>query len=144
MLKTVKKTRAEWRFPSESDILDFVKTRSGHVGKGEIARAFHIRGAKRIALKRLLKSMSERGLLARRHRKLRDAPTLAPVAVLDLTGIDDHGEVFAVPSHWDSEKQGKPPPIVLEAAMGRGKNGTSRVPGVGERILARLSPVEGN
>ncbi|MEG9883263.1 MAG: ribonuclease R [Hyphomicrobiales bacterium] len=144
MLKTVKKTRAAGRFPSESDILDFVKTRSGHVGKGEIARAFHIRGSKRITLKRLLKSMSERGLLARRHRKPRDASALPPVAVLDLTGIDDHGEVFAVPSHWDSEKQGKPPPIVLEATMGRGKNGTSRVPGVGERILARLSPVEGN
>ena len=41
--------------PSKAEILAFVQEASQRVGKREIARAFHVTGADRIHLKRLLR-----------------------------------------------------------------------------------------
>ena len=61
------------RLPSKQEILDFLETASGKSGKREIARAFGVKGGDRVALKELLRDMTDDGLIAGSRRKLRQA-----------------------------------------------------------------------
>lgn len=116
--------------PSEAEVLDFIQSSPGTVGKREIARAFAIKGADKIALKQLLKRMAEEGKLARRQRKLIDTSSLPPVAVLEITGIDSDGEAYGEPTEWDERSAGKPPRVVIEGG---------EAPRKGDRILAKIT-----
>ncbi|MBI3673910.1 MAG: ribonuclease R [Rhizobiales bacterium] len=128
MAKTKKPGRG---IPTEQDILDFIQSAPGIVGKRDIARAFAVTGADKIGLKALLKRMAEAGQLARRKKKLVDATRLPPVAVLQVMGLDQDGEAYAEPIEWDEQAAGKAPKIVL----GRGEP-----PKVGDRVLAKIEP----
>src|SRR5690606_5194674 len=73
--------------PSETEILEFLQTQTGRVGKREIARAFNIKGADRIPLKQMLKEMTSRGLVRRESRTLEDTKQLPPVTVLQVIDV---------------------------------------------------------
>ncbi|HHN67132.1 MAG TPA: ribonuclease R [Thermopetrobacter sp.] len=125
------------RLPSEQDILDYLRDAGHKVGKREIARAFNIRGDDRIALKRLLNDMKNKGLLDGGRKRMTQAGALPPVTVLDVIGPDDEGELIARPSVWDEEMQGPAPCVrILERAAKPGR--PARLPGAGERVLARI------
>ena len=117
--------------PSEQQILDFIHSAPGSVGKREVARAFAVKGAHKIGLKALLKQMAEAGKLAKRQRKLADATRLPPVTVLEVIGLDKDGEAYAEPIEWDERSAGKPPRVVIEGA---------NPPRQGERVLAKIEP----
>ncbi|MGI9415448.1 MAG: ribonuclease R, partial [Hyphomicrobiales bacterium] len=125
--------------PSEAQILEFVQGQEGRVGKREIARAFKIRGADRIELKRLLRRMADEGLLEKDRKRLRESGTLPPVAVLEVSGTDKDGDLTGRPVNWDVQAHGEPPAIVILPPKQRGRSG--QAPGVGDRILARISKV---
>tara|TARA_B100001939_G_scaffold299880_1_gene275541 strand:+ start:44630 stop:46879 length:2250 start_codon:yes stop_codon:yes gene_type:complete len=119
-------------FPTKDDILDFLKQSPGKVSKREIAKAFHIRGDDRIRLKKLLKEMTEEGLLDRGHKKqVHVGGELPPITVIEVTGVDRMGDLVARPTNWD--ESGPPPPITLFA---HDKKATL---GIGDRALVRLS-----
>ncbi len=126
--------------PSEEQILEFVRNSPGTPGTREIARAFNIRGPERVALKKLLKAMTDKGLLGRRGRRLRAPGTLPPVAVLVVTGRDEDGELTARPEQWDEEAEGAVPAIVVQAPKAAGRRSDLQPPTDGDRILARLNP----
>ncbi len=128
--------------PSEEQILEFIRTFDGKAGKREIARAFSIRGNDRIALKRILKDMADKGLIERRARRITPAGELPPVAVLDVIGPDDEGDLIARPSVWDEEEQGPAPRILIVERKGRGGR-AGPPPGAGDRVLARISRSKG-
>lgn len=133
------KARAEAaaELPSPEDILDFIAAAGVPVGKREIARAFKVKGALRSALKDLLRRMEEEGLLERgEKRSLRRTGDLPPVAVIDITGRDPDGELIARPASWRGDTE--PPSIVIAPA---GHKDTA-IFGVGDRVLARLTPAE--
>ncbi len=62
--------------PSRTDLLAFIARErealggkaQGKIGKREIARAFNIKGAARIALKRMLKDLETEGAIERRQQ----------------------------------------------------------------------------
>ncbi|HBC55094.1 MAG TPA: hypothetical protein DIT40_01770, partial [Alphaproteobacteria bacterium] len=54
------------KLPSKADIRKFVEESPTRVGRREIARAFNITGADRVALKKLLVDMREAGELGPR------------------------------------------------------------------------------
>ena len=118
--------------PSEAEILEFIQTAPGTVGKREIARAFAVKGADKIGLKALLKQMAEDGKLAKRQKKLVDTSRLPPVAVLEVTGIDKDGEAYGEPIEWDEQAGGKPPRVVIAGG---------EPPRKGDRVLAKIEPV---
>jgi hypothetical protein len=120
--------------PSEVEILEFVRESKVSVGKREIARAFGIKGADKIELKKLLRAMSEEGKLNRRGRRLRGGGALPDVTVIQVTSIDRDGELIAVPVEWDELSLGKPPRILVRAT----KPGPQA--GRGDRILAKIRP----
>ena len=122
------------KLPSRQEILDFLATASKEAGKREIARAFGIKGGDRIALKDMLRAMTDDGLIAGSRRKLTRPGVLPPVTVIEITGRDADGEFIARPAVWD-EEHGPAPRIV----MAESKREAGPVVGIGDRVLARIT-----
>jgi ribonuclease R len=124
------------KLPSKQDIIDFLATATGESGKREIARAFGVKGGDRIALKQLLREMADSGLIAGSRRKLSRPGVLPPVTVLEITSRDADGEFIAKPAVWDEEHG--PAPRIL---MAESKRDAGPVAGIGDRVLARITPL---
>lgn len=133
-------SKISFSLPTKDEILDFIQSAPGTVGKREIARAFNIKGAQRIDLKRLLKEMSDSGLIAGSRKKLRQPGVLPSVTVIELTEQDEHGELIGRPVRWEGEEDDQPPRVLLVPRTGRRAIGPT--PGLGDRALVRVSPVE--
>ncbi|MGZ8415408.1 MAG: ribonuclease R [Methyloceanibacter sp.] len=129
-----KRSKAAGKLPSKQEILDFLATATGEAGKREIARAFGVKGGDRIALKALLRDMTEDGLIAGSRRKLMRPGTLPPVTVLEIVSRDADGEFVAKPATWDAEHG--PAPRIL---MAESKREEGPVAGIGDRVLARIT-----
>ena len=116
--------------PSSQQILDFIAASDQPAGKREIARAFGLHGADKIALKALLKDMADEGLIdsapGRAFHKMGGVPKVTVLRIVDVEG----DSVYAVPENWSAD--GPPPRLrVVE----RGKRQAALGPG--DRILAR-------
>ncbi len=116
--------------PSRDDILSFIEKSRDPAGKREIAKAFGLRGADKIALKALLKEMADEGLIdtapGRSFHKMGSLPKVTVLRVADADG----DAVFAVPERWDGDG---PPPRVRVIERGR-----RSALGIGDRLLARI------
>jgi ribonuclease R len=131
----MKKQTKKVPLPTKQQILEFVRESPTPVGKREIARAFHIRGDDRVALKALLKELASEGELERaRGRKVNSPSALPDVAVVHITETDPDGEIIARPAQWHGEE---PPPKVLMAPEARGQ----RAVATGDRVLAKLERI---
>ncbi|MEM7397723.1 MAG: ribonuclease R [Pseudomonadota bacterium] len=128
------KTEARTGLPSKKEIIEFLAGTPAKAGKREIARAFGIKGADRIALKALLREMTEEGLLAGSRRKLTRAGVLPSVTVLEIVSRDEDGEFIARPATWEDEYGPVPKVLMVE-----GRGSLAQTPGVGDRVLARLT-----
>ncbi len=122
--------------PSPEQILEFLRTADAKTGKREIARAFGIKGADRVELKKLLRKMADDGQIASRRKRLSDATGMPPVTVLRITDTDADGELVGEPAEWADH--GSTPPKVLVFQDSRRKPGPSQVAGVGDTVLARV------
>ncbi len=115
--------------PSREQILEFITTSPTAAGKREIAKAFGLHGADKIALKSLLKDMADEGLIdsapGRAFHKMGGLPKVTVLRVVDMDG----DSVFATPDNWQADT---PPPRLR--VIERGKRSAL---GVGDRILAR-------
>ena len=129
--------RSSSRLPSKQDILKFIQDSPSYKGKREIARAFQVKGSDRVGLKLLLREMSNEGLIKGRRKRLSKTGTLPPVTVIEITTRDEDGEFIGVPAKWD-ENEGAPPRVILLSR----RNDPGPVPGVGDRILARLTKID--
>ncbi|MFC3166558.1 ribonuclease R [Paracoccus fontiphilus] len=123
------------QLPSKEQIMEWVAEHPDANSKRDIAKAFGIKGAERIELKRLLKELEGEGHLERRRRHYLDAERLPPVTVLELLPPDGSGDLFARPMEWHGE--GPMPrihyaPRESDPALGRG-----------DRFLGRLVEVHG-
>ena len=117
--------------PTRAQILDFIENANGKVGKREIARAFGVGSADRVALKRLLRAMEDDGAIARRGRRgLAGGGGLPPVFVAEIVGLDRDGEPVAAPADWRGA--GAAPQLAVVPSRRRG-----RAPGIGDRVLVR-------
>lgn len=116
--------------PNKDQIMEFINQSPSKVGKREIAKAFGLKAQEKIALKALLRDMTDEGLIdmaaGRSYHKMGDVPK---VTVLKITSIDGNIPV-AVPEKW--ERQGVPAPKIKIIEKSR----RSAI-GVGDRILAR-------
>ncbi|QPM91235.1 ribonuclease R [Pseudooceanicola algae] len=121
------------QLPSKPEILDWIAAHPTQTAKRDIAKAFGIKGAARIDLKRLLKELEEEGHLEKRKKTYRDPDSLPPVSVVMVNAPDSDGDLSARPLEWQGE--GPEPHIALilrdsDPALGEG-----------DRILAKLTRV---
>jgi len=119
------------KIPSPQDILNWISDNPTKTAKRDIAKAFGIKGAARIDLKRVLKEMEADGLLSKRRSSYRYAEKLPPVSVLEITGPDADGDILARPLEWNGKTQ---PPTILMSLRD-----TDPALGAGDRILGRLT-----
>ncbi len=119
------------QIPSKSEILAFIADNPTQTAKRDIARAFGIKGAARIDLKRILKELEEAGKLTKRRSSYRDAEDLPPVAVLEILAPDADGDLFARPLEWTG--QGAEPRVLMLLRS------SDPALGAGDRILGRLT-----
>jgi len=130
------------KLPDRSEILEFIRDAPGKVGKREIARAFGIRGAGRLELNRLLANLTGDGTLAGNRKGLHKKGGLPPVAVLEVTGRDDDGDLIAIPLVWE-DAEGERPSVLLPMHQARGPQADiESAIAVGDRILARITELE--
>ena len=134
--KSVRRKTTVGKLPSRQEILDFLQTANRETGRREIARAFGIKGGDRIALKELLRDMADDGLIAGSRRKLTRPGVLSSVTVIEIVARDPDGEFVGRPSTWH-EEHGPAPRIV----MAESKRDTGPVAGIGDRVLARITPL---
>jgi ribonuclease R len=107
------------------------------VGKREVAREFNVRGPAKIALKALMKQMSLGGDISKGKRRFQKVGLLPPVDVVEITSIDQDGDLFGKPVNWAFD--GPPPAILVLTKSGRGP-----AVGIGDRVLAKLTPAGDN
>ena len=109
--------------PSKDALLAWIRDNPGETSKRDVARAFGIKGAERVELKRMLKELEAEGQIQRDRKQLRDPSTLPPVSVLRVTGVDGEGDLWAEPAQWEGAE---PIPRILieprpgEPALGEG------------------------
>ena len=120
--------------PSKPEILEWISNNPSLTAKRDIAKAFGIKGADRIDLKRALKELEADGHLEKRKRTYRDPDLLPPVSVLQVQAPTPDGDLFARPLEWHGEGV---EPIVLIIARA-----SDPALGEGDRILARLTHVK--
>ena len=119
------------RIPSKSEILAWIAEHPTKAAKRDIAKAFGIKGAARIDLKRLLKELEEDGKLTKRRSSYRDAGELPPVSVLEIVGPDADGDLYARPLEWGGK--GAEPCILMV------QRDSDPALGAGDRILGRVT-----
>jgi ribonuclease R len=128
----MKKPAKHVPLPSRQEVLDFIRSQPGRVGKRELARAFNLHGNDKIHLKALLKELEGAGSIERGHKRRFSRPGAMPeVAIVEITGTDTDGELLARPLVW--EEEGRPPRIYVAPF----RSGEAAV-GVGDRVLAKL------
>ena len=125
--------------PAPEELLDFIRKSPAPVGKREIARAFRIGAAGRGELNRALATLEEDGRIGRPANRLYTGGNAIPqVAVLEIVAIDSDGEVVAALER----RRGSEPADEVDAprirVIAEHRRGTAT--GVGDRVLARLSP----
>ncbi|MFQ5772910.1 MAG: ribonuclease R [Kiloniellaceae bacterium] len=106
------------------------------VGKREIARAFQIKGGDRIPLKAMLKELRHEGLIERREgRRAGVRGRLPAVAVVEVSGLDEDGELLARPAVWELDEA---PPVIYLAPDKRSRAALAP----GDRVLAKLTRID--
>ncbi|WP_417797971.1 ribonuclease R [Terasakiella pusilla] len=121
-------------FPTKEQILEFINESPSTVGKREIARAFGLRGPDKIQLKKILKQMENDGKVGRgRQRRFATPGSMPDVAVLEVSGIDEDGELLAKPVSWQGDD--RPPKIYVSQSSGR------TAYGMRDRLLCRMRKV---
>ncbi|MFL4469448.1 ribonuclease R [Tateyamaria armeniaca] len=122
------------RIPTKPEILDWIAANPTLTAKRDIAKAFGIKGAARIDLKRLLKELAAEGHIEKRKKTYQDPDRLPPVSVLLVLAPDDNGDLFAQPMEWHGAGV-EPKVLVIPRA-------SDPALGEGDRILARLTLVQ--
>ncbi len=115
--------------PSAEDILKFVSTSPGVIGKREIAQAFELKGADKVGLKKILKDMADAGQLVVDRKRLSPKNKLPAVGVVEVSGEDKDGDLFG--TYVSDGGEVWPFPILVAASEGK-------APKRGDRVVAKL------
>lgn len=123
------------QIPTKPQILQWIEDNPALTSKRDIAKAFGIKGAARIDLKRILRELEAEGHLTKRKKSYDDPNRLPPVAVLKVTGPDADGDLYLAPHDWQGDA---PEPRILHIPA---KDDPALAKS--DRVLMRLTQVNG-
>lgn len=115
--------------PSADDVLNFITSTPGVVGKREIAKAFGLQGESKIALKKLLKDMAGAGQVAAKRKRVAPKNSLPATGVVEVTGEDKDGELIG--SFVNDSGDAWPLPLLIVSSEGK-------APKRGDRVVAKI------
>ena len=118
------------RRPTREALLEFIADNPQRWGKREIARSFGLKGDDRVWLRDTLKDMVAEGFIEGGRSAGWGRPGLPPVMVLEVTGVDNAGELVAAPAAWRHD--GPRPSVHLTG------NPRAMAAAPGDRVLARI------
>ncbi len=73
--------------------------------KRDLARSLGLKGSDRINLKRILKELEAEGAIqGRKKTGFTKRGELPEVGLIEVSGVDDEGELLARPLNWDSNE----------------------------------------
>ena len=130
-----KSTAPRSRRPTREALLEFIADNPQRWGKREIARSFGLKGDDRVWLRDTLKDMVAEGLIEGGRSSGRGRPGLPAVMVLEVTGVDNDGDLVAAPAAWRHD--GPRPSVHLTG------NPRAMAAGPGDRVLARIRKLSG-
>ncbi|NKB20622.1 MAG: ribonuclease R [Alphaproteobacteria bacterium] len=123
--------------PTEEALVELINKSGKALGRRELARHFKLATSDRRALGAILETLSETGKIRRgRNRRYMATNHLPSVSVLEVSGLDDDGEIILRPTDQRFDKA--PPRIRVNT---RGLKGPA--PGIGDKVLARLEQKRG-
>ncbi len=123
-------TRPPPGLPDRDTLLRFLRE-AGEADKGDIARAFGLKGEGRRALRMMIKDLEAEGALGRRGRKgLAEAGALPPVGVADVVERDADGDLYVRLTKGEDAPAVRLAPGAHEIIAG--------APGIGDRLLVRF------
>ena len=128
----------EGQRPTRDDLLRFVSENPDRSSKRDIARAFSLKGEDRVWLKDTLRDLEDEGLLEKSRKRLIRPGALPHVVVLDIFSRDADGGLLARPTERAGDDSEQNPLVAVK--LSRGAKGS--VPGVGDRVLAKVFPSE--
>ncbi len=100
--------------PDKSALLAVIAQSPQPLTKREIMRAFGIKGDDRRDIKDMIRELLDEGVIVKQPGQTYAVPDSLPsVTVVEVTEIDVDGDVFARPTEWNDELQGKPPRIEI-------------------------------
>ncbi|TFL20080.1 ribonuclease R [Jannaschia formosa] len=120
--------------PTKEAVLQWIAENPALTSKRDIAKAFGVKGAARVDLKRLLREMQDEGHLTKRRKSFDDPNRLPPVSILKVAGTDRDGDLFLAPADWRGDA---PEPRILYVPQ----EGDPAI-GPEDRLLMRLTEVE--
>lgn len=124
------KTPTNTRALDKARVLELFATNPGAT-KRDLAKLLGLKGSDRIVLKRILKELEAEGAIAGRQKQgFVKRGELPEVGLIEITGLDDDGEMLARPLNWESNEE--PPQIYVTPPKDGG------APATGDRLLARL------
>jgi ribonuclease R len=121
--------------PNKAALIEWITSNPGQTSKRDIAKAFNIKGAARIDLKRMLKELEAEGHLVRAKKTYGDPEKLPPVSVLQVLAPTSDGDLYAKAMEWHGDG---PAPKILYVARA-----SDPALGEGDRILGRLTQTSG-
>ena len=117
--------------PDRETLIAFLRD-AGEAQKGDIAKAFGLKGADRRALRQMLKALEDEGALGRRGKKgFAQAGALPPVGVADVIERDADGDLYV-----KLVKAGEDVPLVRLSPSEH--EAIAGAPGLGDRLLVRF------
>lgn len=130
-------------FPSKQQIIEFIGDQIKGAALRNILIGFGLSQKNRAALKDVLKELEQEGRIKKgRSKRYTLAGRLPPVGVIQVTGTDENGDVVAEPLNWRDNHEGEPPLIFLQPEKQSKRRQAAM--GIGDRALARLTPLEEN
>ena len=84
-------------FPSKAEIIDYINSGVGRIGKRDIAKAFGIKGDNRTKLKHLLRELINSGDVVYEHRVFQNSKGLPPVITCAIDELTEDGDYTLAP-----------------------------------------------
>ncbi|MEM5500720.1 ribonuclease R [Ahrensia kielensis] len=128
--------KSSMKMPSRDALLAFIRDNPDRATKRDIAKAFNLKGDDRIALKHFLKELEENGAFEKRGKRFAEPGALNGTTVLEIVSRDKDGGLIAKPQDWDEAAMGERPSVLVSTP--HNPRAKVIIPGVGERILARV------
>ena len=105
------KTPSNARPLDKARVLELFATNPGAT-KRDLAKLLGLKGSDRIVLKRILKELEADGAIEGRQKQgFVKRGELPEVGLIEITGLDDDGEMLARPLNWESNEE--PPQIYV-------------------------------